>query len=80
MVTLSKCVLLGEDPLQAVFTPDLQIASSKDRIRLAWVEKDLKDHLVSTPQPHRQGCQPPNQDAQSHIQPGLEYIQEQDRN
>jgi len=38
---------------------------------MAWVEKDLIDHLVLTPS-HGQGCQPPDQAAQSHIQPGLE--------
>jgi len=39
---------------------------------MAWVEKDLKDHLVSTP------CyvQPLDQAAQNHIQPGLECLQE----
>jgi len=34
---------------------------------MAWVEKDLKDHLVSTPC-CVQGRQPPDQAAQSHIQ------------
>jgi len=28
--------------------------------RMAWVERDLKEHLVST-HCHRQGCQPPDQ-------------------
>jgi len=41
---------------------------------MAWVEKDLKDHLVSTPC-YVQDCQPSDQDAQSHIQPGLECLQ-----
>jgi len=38
--------------------------------RMAWVEKDRSDHLVSTPC-YVQGRQPPDQAAQSHIQPGL---------
>ena len=41
---------------------------------MAWVEKDHNDHVVSTPC-HGQGCQPPDQAAQSHIQPGLECLQ-----
>ena len=42
--------------------------------RMAWVEKDHNDHPVSTPC-YVQGHQPPNQAAQSHIQPGLECLQ-----
>jgi len=38
--------------------------------RMAWVEKDHNDHPVSTPC-YVQGRQPPDQAAQSHIQPGL---------
>ena len=41
---------------------------------MAWVEKDHNDHPVSTPC-CVQGCQPPDQAAQSHIQPGLECLQ-----
>uniref|UniRef100_A0A669PQK4 SRCR domain-containing protein n=1 Tax=Phasianus colchicus TaxID=9054 RepID=A0A669PQK4_PHACC len=36
---------------------------------MAWFEKDHSDHLISTPC-YVQGCQPPDQAAQSHIQPG----------
>ena len=42
--------------------------------RMAWVEKDHSDHQVSTPC-YVQGRQPPDQAAQSHIQPGLEWLQ-----
>ena len=41
---------------------------------MAWVERDLNDHLISTPC-YVQGHQPPEQAAQSHIQPGLECLQ-----
>jgi len=41
---------------------------------MAWVEKDHSDHWVSTPC-YVQGCQPPDQAAQSHIQPGFECLQ-----
>jgi len=41
---------------------------------MAWVEKDHSDHRVSTPC-YVQRCQPPDQAAQSHIQPGLECLQ-----
>jgi len=41
---------------------------------MAWVEKDRNDHRVSTPC-CGQGCKPPDQAAQSHIQPGLECLQ-----
>jgi len=41
---------------------------------MAWVEKDHSDHPVSTPC-YVQGRQPADQDAQSHIQPGLECLQ-----
>jgi len=41
---------------------------------MAWVEKDLNDHLVSTPC-YVQGGQPADQAAQSHIQPGRECLQ-----
>jgi len=41
---------------------------------MAWDEKDYNDHLVSTPC-YVQGRQPPDQAAQSHIQPGLECLQ-----
>jgi len=41
---------------------------------MAWVEKDHNDHPISTPC-YVQGRQPPNQAAQSHIQPGLECLQ-----
>ena len=37
---------------------------------MAWVAKDLKDHVVSTPC-YVQGRQPAAQAAQSHIQPAL---------
>ena len=42
---------------------------------MAWVEKDHNNHLVSIPC-YVQGHQPPAQAAQSHIQPGLECLQE----
>jgi len=42
---------------------------------MAWVEKDHNDHIVSTPC-YVQGRQPPAQAAQSHIQPGLECLQD----
>ena len=42
--------------------------------RVAWVEKDHNDHLVSTPC-YVQGRQPADQAAQSHIQPGLGCLQ-----
>jgi len=42
--------------------------------RMAWVEKDHNDHGVPTPC-YVQGHQPPDQAAQSHIQPGLECLQ-----
>ena len=38
---------------------------------MTWVEKDHNDHPVSTPC-YVQGHQPPDQAAQSHIQPGCE--------
>ena len=41
---------------------------------MAWVEKDHSDHPVPTPC-YVQGHQPPDQAAQSHIQPGLECLQ-----
>jgi len=41
---------------------------------VAWVEKDHNNHGVSTPC-YVQGHQPPDQAAQSHIQPGLECLQ-----
>jgi len=41
---------------------------------MAWVEKDHSDDLVPTPC-YVQGCQPPAQAAQSHIQAGLECLQ-----
>ena len=41
---------------------------------MAWAEKDHSDHRVSTPC-CVQGRQPPDQAAQSHIQPGLECLQ-----
>jgi len=41
---------------------------------MAWVEKDHNAHLVPTPC-YVQGRQPPDQAAQSHIQPGLECLQ-----
>jgi len=41
---------------------------------MAWGEKDQNAHLVSTPC-YVQSCQPPDQAAQSHIQPGLECLQ-----
>jgi len=41
---------------------------------MAQVEKDLKDHLVSTPC-HREGCQTLDLAAQSHIHPCLECLQ-----
>jgi len=39
---------------------------------MAWVEKDHNDHWVSTPC-YVQGLQPPDQAAQSHIQPGFSH-------
>jgi len=41
---------------------------------MAWVEKDHNDHPVPTPC-YVQGRQPPDQAAQSRIQPGLECLQ-----
>jgi len=41
---------------------------------MAWVEKDHNDRRVPTAC-YVQGCQPPAQAAQSHIQPGLECLQ-----
>ena len=41
---------------------------------MAWVEKDHNDLRVSAPC-YVQGHQPPDQAAQSHIQPGLECLQ-----
>ena len=41
---------------------------------MAWVEKDHNAHPVPTPC-YVQGHQPPDQTAQSHIQPGLECLQ-----
>jgi len=38
---------------------------------MAWVEKDYNDHDPC----YVQGRQPPDQAAQSHIQPGLECLQ-----
>ena len=40
---------------------------------MAGVEKDYNDHQVSTPY-YVQGRQPPDQAAQSHIQPGSECL------
>jgi len=40
---------------------------------MAWVQKDHNNHPVSTPC-YVQGCQPPDQADQSHIQPGFGYI------
>ena len=42
--------------------------------RMAWVEKDHRDHRVSYPC-YVQGRQPADQAAQSRIQPGLECLQ-----
>ena len=42
--------------------------------RMAWVEKAHSAHPVPSPC-YMQGCQPANQTAQSHIQPGLECLQ-----
>ena len=42
---------------------------------MAWIEKDHNDHLVFNPSCYVQGHQPPDQAAQSHIQPGLECLQ-----
>jgi len=41
---------------------------------MAWVEKKRRDNVVSTPC-YMQGCQPVDQAAQSHIQPGLGCLQ-----
>ena len=41
---------------------------------MAWVEKDYNAHPVPTPC-YVQGRQPAAQAVQSHIQPGLEYLQ-----
>ena len=41
---------------------------------MAWVEKDKKDHVISTPC-YVQGRQPADQAAQSHIQPDIECLQ-----
>jgi len=40
---------------------------------MAWVEKDHNAHPVPTPC-YVQGCQPPDQAAQSHIQPGSAFL------
>jgi len=40
---------------------------------MAWVEKAHSAHPVPSPC-YMQGCQPANQTAQSHIQPGLECL------
>ena len=42
---------------------------------MAWVEKDHNDHLVPTPC-YVQSREPADQAAQSHIQPGLDCLQE----
>jgi len=42
--------------------------------RMAWVEKGHNDHPVPTPC-YVQGLHPPDQAAQSHVQPGLECLQ-----
>ena len=44
---------------------------------MAWVEKDHNAHPISSPAiaGYVQGRQPPDQAAQSHIQPGLECLQ-----
>jgi len=41
---------------------------------MVWVGRDLTDHLLQTPC-HEQGHLPPDQGAQSPIQPGLEHCQ-----
>jgi len=51
------------------------ISVSGEDHRLAWIEKDLKDHLVSSPPHNGQCCHPLDQADHSHIQPGLEYLQ-----
>jgi len=43
--------------------------------RMAWVEKVLKDHLVSTPLLCAGSPTTRSRAAQSHIQPGLECLQ-----
>ena len=43
--------------------------------RMAWVEKDHNDHLVSTSLCYVQGRQPLDQSALCHMQPGLECLQ-----
>ena len=52
----------------------LQINIESQNPRMAWVEKEHSAHPVATPC-YVQGHQPPDQAAQSHIQPGLEGIQ-----
>ena len=42
--------------------------------RKVWVGRDLKGHLIPAPC-HRQGHLPPDQVAQSPIQPGLKHLQ-----
>jgi len=45
-----------------------------DTYRMVWTRRDLEDHLVQ-PLSHGQGHLPPDQAAQSPIQPGLEHCQ-----
>ena len=42
---------------------------------MAWIRRDLKDHLVPTPLLWA-GCHPPGQAAQGPIQPGLEKLKD----
>jgi len=72
IVCLNFVLLLSEAWFSSVNIP--KAFSSRRHHRMAWVEKDHNDHVVSTPC-HGQGHQPPDQAAQSHIQPGLECLQ-----
>ena len=56
---------VGLDDLRGLF-----IESQNDG--KAWVEKDHDAHPVATPC-YVQGCHPPDQAAQSHIQPGMQW-------
>jgi len=56
----------------AMLQLNVQIIESQ-RHRMAWVEKDHSAHIVSAPC-YVQGHQPPDQAAQSHIQPGSKTL------
>jgi len=52
-----------------------QLLKESKNHRMAWVEKVLKDHLVSTPLLCAGSPTTRSRAAQSHIQPGLECLQ-----